>query len=81
MQGPKIPVPNGVPVGTSFYAQMVSNDKGLIFPSFSHKLTVNAGNPPGGTSVRIFFKDPKATLPTSGNFGSQSQVPTWRLDY
>jgi hypothetical protein len=81
VQGPKIGVPNNVPVGTNFFAQMVSNDKGLIFPSFSHMLTVNAGNPPGGTSVRIFYIDPKSTLPTAGAFGSQSQIPTWRLDY
>ncbi|MHC4512868.1 MAG: hypothetical protein ACYTGW_13465 [Planctomycetota bacterium] len=81
VQGPKIPVPTGSQfIGASFYAQMVSNDNGLIFPSFSHKLTVNAGNPPGGTSLGVLFKDPKATLPTSGSFGSQSVVATWRLD-
>ncbi|MEE9128192.1 MAG: hypothetical protein V3U11_13730 [Planctomycetota bacterium] len=81
VQGPKIPVPAGSTfLGKSFYAQMVSNDKGLIFPSFSHKLTINSGKPPGGTSVRSLFKDPKGTLPTSGSFGSQSRVPTWRLD-
>jgi hypothetical protein len=81
VQGPKIGVPKGVPVGTSFFAQMVSNDNGLIFPSFSDMLTVNAGNPPGGTSVRVYFIDPKGVLPTAGAYGSQSQVPTWRLDY
>ena len=81
VQGPKFTVPNTPQaVGVSFFAQMVSDDSGLLFPSFSHKLTINAGNPPGGTSVRTLFKDPTKTLPTSGSFGSQSQVPTWRLD-